>query len=104
MYLHTHFITSNAISTCPDKIDAIKNMPKHQIVKQLISFIQTCAWYRRFINNFPAVVKSPNRFIQEKCCSNWGAEQQAAYDQLKRLLTKKPILPHVPVIELLFCY
>lgn len=88
-----HLITTEGITTCPDKVAAITKMPEPKTVKQLMSFIQTCAWYRRFINNFSNVAKPLTDLLKKTAviwC--WGPEQQQAFEKLKRLLTTAPIL------------
>lgn len=79
-----HLITTEGITTCPEKVSAIAKMPEPKNVKQLMSFVQTCAWYRRFINNFSNVAKPLTDLLKKAAVWNWGPQQQAAYDELKR--------------------
>lgn len=87
-----HIITSKGIATCPDKVAAIAKMSEPRTVKQLMSFIQTCAWYRRFIENFSGVAKPLTDLLRKNVEWTWGPQQQAAYNDLKRLLTTAPVL------------
>lgn len=41
-----HIITRNGLQVNPDKVAAIVSLPAQTDVKHLLSFIQTCSWYR----------------------------------------------------------
>ncbi|XP_030758007.1 uncharacterized protein LOC115883737 [Sitophilus oryzae] len=61
-------------------------------VKQLLSFLQTCSWFRRFIHNFAEVSKPLSMLMKKNATWNWKLPQQEAFDQLKVLLSLTPIL------------
>ncbi|XP_049882138.1 uncharacterized protein LOC126378061 [Pectinophora gossypiella] len=52
-----HIIVPEGIETDEEKITAILNRPEPKNLKQLISFLQTASWYRRFIENFADIAR-----------------------------------------------
>lgn len=97
-----HVLTTEGIQVNPDKVKAIaaKQPPKN--VKQTQSFIQTCSWYRKFIQNFSEVAKPLTTLTKKNQPWRWGEEEQTSFEQLRKLLTEAPILqqadPNKPYI------
>ena len=77
-----------------DKISAIKDAPIPKTKKQVRSFMGLAGFYRKFIPNFSAIT-APLSDLTKKGQPNkvrWEANQQRAFDTLKKLLCAKPIL------------
>lgn len=87
-----HIIGNNGIMTDPDKIAAIKNREPPNNVKQLMSFLQTCSWYRRFIQDFSKITEPLSKLTRKNIDWIWTDEQQTAFDTLKNCLSSAPIL------------
>lgn len=84
-----HVLTPEEINVDDDKIRSILNWKRPRNVKELISFIQTCSWYRRFVENYAAEWK-------------WTQTENETFDKLKAALTNPPILMQA-VDDLPFC-
>ncbi|KAJ3641419.1 hypothetical protein Zmor_027927 [Zophobas morio] len=97
-----HVISTGGISADPDKVSAIVYMQPPSNIKQLVSFLQTCSWFRRFIPEFSNVARPLTTLTKKKAQWTWGAAQEEAFDKLKRLLAMAPILrqadPTMPYI------
>lgn len=87
-----HIITTHGIKADPEKIEAIINRPSPINIKQLLSFLQTCSWYRRFIPQFAHVTQPLSRLTRKNIKWQWNNEEQHAFEHLKHLLTTSPIL------------
>lgn len=87
-----HILTPLGIQMDPEKIEAIQNRPPPQNVKQAMSFIQTCSWYRRFVANFAEVIQPLTQLTRKNVKWTWGPEQQSTFETMKTLLTSAPIL------------
>ena len=87
-----HLITPNGISVDPVKVSAILEIPEPKNLKHLQSFVQTCAWYRRFIPSFADVAKPLTNLMKKNAKWTWESSQKSAFEILKRLLTSAPIL------------
>lgn len=87
-----HLITSSGIQTDPEKVSAILEMKAPRNVKEVLTFYQTCSWYRRFIPQFSEVARPLSLLTRKDAKWEWGESQQNAFDELKRLLSNPPIL------------
>ncbi|XP_017469475.1 PREDICTED: uncharacterized protein K02A2.6-like [Rhagoletis zephyria] len=52
-----HILTSAGIRVDPDKVTAISLRKPPKNTKELLSFLQACSWYRRFVPQFADVAK-----------------------------------------------
>lgn len=84
-------ITPKGIQPDPEKISAILERQPPKDTKQLLSFIQTCSWFRRFIPSFAEISRPLTLLTRKNAKWKWN-EQQSAFDHLKTLLTTSPIL------------
>ena len=87
-----HYITPKGLEMDPNKVSAIVNMTAPTNVKHLLSFLQMCSWYRRFIPGFAKVAEPLTRLTKKQAKWLWEDEQEGAYNKLKELLTTSPIL------------
>lgn len=95
-----HVISEEGIRTDPSKVDAILQMKPPRNVKEVMSFYQTCSWYRRFVPDFSEVARPLSGLTKKGAVWTWGPSQQHAFDTLKELLSSPPILrqadPNLP--------
>ena len=87
-----HILTTDGLKLNPEKTDAILKRAKPKNLKQLISFLQICSWFRRFIPQFAEVAKPLSNLTKKKTVWRWSADELASFDKLKELLTSPPIL------------
>ncbi|KAL6481950.1 hypothetical protein MHYP_G00100300 [Metynnis hypsauchen] len=52
-----HIISAAGIATDPEKVAVVKNWPQPIDIKALRSFLGFCGYYRRFIENYSAIVR-----------------------------------------------
>lgn len=52
-----HILTTSGIKMDPSKVVAIVERQAPKNVKQILSFIQTCSWYRKFIPDFAKIAQ-----------------------------------------------
>lgn len=87
-----HVLTPQGISVDTQKTDAILKMPPPRNVKHLQTFLQTCSWYRRFIEGFANVARPLTGLLKKDATWRWTEREQSAFETLKRLLTSPLIL------------
>ncbi|KAG5881734.1 hypothetical protein JTB14_037521 [Gonioctena quinquepunctata] len=92
-----HLITPHGIKSDPNKVRAILEREPPIDVKQVMSFIQNCSWFRRFIENFANVSKPLTSLLKKNAKWIWGTDQQNSFDRLKELLTSTPILQQADI-------
>ncbi|GFV24337.1 retrovirus-related Pol polyprotein from transposon 412 [Trichonephila clavipes] len=61
-------------------------------VKELQSLLQTCSWFRRYIQDFAKISRPLSYLTKKKVKWQWGFDQQNAFQTLKNSLTTPPVL------------
>lgn len=90
-----HILTRDGLKVDPEKTSAIKERPNPRNAKEVLSFMQTCSWYRRFIPAFADVAKPLSDLTKKKAVWQWTEKHQQAFKLLKHMLTSPPILQQV---------
>lgn len=81
-----------------NKVAAISQLPRPKTLKHLLSFVQTCSWYRRFIPNFSSISEPLTKLMKKNAGWEWIKAQWNAYIDLKTYLTTAPVLSHADEI------
>ncbi|CAH2108922.1 unnamed protein product [Euphydryas editha] len=87
-----HVITTQGIEPDPEKVQAIMDMKPPTNLKELRTFLQTCAWFRKFIPKFSEVARPLTDLMKKNRPWNWGKLENEAHETLKRKLSSAPIL------------
>ncbi|GFU46961.1 retrovirus-related Pol polyprotein from transposon 17.6 [Trichonephila clavipes] len=86
------WITQKEIEVDPEKVASILDIPHPKNVKELQSFLQTCSWFRRYIQDFAKILRPLSYLTKKKVKWQWGFDQQNAFQSLKNSLTTPPVL------------
>lgn len=99
-----HVVTSNGISTDPDKVDKVRNWPVPSNSDELRSFLALAGYYRRFIHDFSRLTRPLSELLPPTSTKkgtkinkpewNWTDREQKVFDNLKEKLTSAPILAY----------
>ena len=85
----------NGIRANPDKLAAVHRIPVPSGRKQVRQFLGFANFYRRFLPpNFSTVIAPLTALTSEKNPFVWDASCQAAFNEVKLLLTSTPVLVH----------
>lgn len=87
-----HILTLDGIAIDSAKTLAISEKREPKNVKELISFIQTCSWYRKFIDNYAQIAKPLTDLTKKGSSWLWGDIQRKSFQELKRKLITPPVL------------
>ncbi|GFS66858.1 retrovirus-related Pol polyprotein from transposon 17.6 [Trichonephila clavipes] len=85
------WITQKGIEVDPEKVASILDIPPKN-VKELQSFLQTCSWFRRYIQDFAKISRPLSYLTKKKVKWQWRFDQQNAFQTLKNSLTTPPVL------------
>lgn len=89
-----HVVSSEGISTDPDKIDKVKNCPNPKNVHEVKSITGLCSYYRQFIPSYSDVVQPVQCLVEKGRPFVWGERQEESFKKLKELLTEAPVLAY----------
>jgi len=89
-----HEVSSKGIRPDPSKISSIIeiNSPKNK--KEVRSFLGICSYYRKFIHNFAFLASSLHHLTRDDVEFDWNESHEVKFLELKKILTKAPILCH----------
>ena len=95
-----HIVSEAGIEMDPKKIEAVKNWTLPRTVTDVRSFLGFTNYCRRFIQGYAKVAWPLNVLIsgdnanRKKALVKWSPECQSAFDRLKDLCTRTPILAY----------
>ena len=87
IHLLGHVVNREGIKTDPAKVQAIAEMPPLTTVRQLRSFLGMCNFYRKFVKGYSVLSKPLTNLLKAEIIRAWGAEEQEAFEALKKALT-----------------
>lgn len=87
-------VDKDGIRPDPQKISAVRGFVTPRSLKDLRSFLGLCSYFRRFIKDFAQLSHPLNCLLQKDTPFVWTPECEAAFQQLKFLLTSSPVLRH----------
>ena len=87
-----HQLGTEGVSPDSKKIVAVSAWPRPSSVTEVKSFVAFCNYFRRFVKGFSIVAAPLTKLTKKDIPWAWEAEQENAFNTLKRLLTTAPIL------------
>lgn len=87
-----HHIGSDGIGTQPSKVDAITSFPVPSCASQLESFLGLVGFYSPLLPNLSTACTLLRSKANDWHASGWTQEHQAAYDNVKHLVSSAPFL------------
>ncbi|HLP44037.1 MAG TPA: RNase H-like domain-containing protein [Candidatus Nanoarchaeia archaeon] len=87
------FLTGcDGLKVNPRKMDSIVNFPRPAKVRDVQAFLGLIGYFRIFIPKFAEKARPLYILLKQDNEWSWGKEQEAAFQQFKRLLQQAPIL------------
>lgn len=87
-----HLITGEGIRPDPEKITCIQALAAPKNPKGIKSFLGMIGYYRRFIPDFAEKAKPLTSLLKKSIKFHWSLECEKGFQDLKREITKYPIL------------
>eukprot|EP00877_Chromochloris_zofingiensis_P013639 jgi/Chrzof1/8529/Cz03g14150.t1 len=97
-----HIISKDGVQVDANKVKSMVEWPKPEDASQLRSFLGLCGFYRRFVPGFSKVTVPLTELLKDGVDYKWDFEQRHAFDTLKGLMVKAPVLkianPNAPFV------
>lgn len=87
-----HIVSRDGVSPDPSKLEAINKFPVPKNVSELKSFLGLAGYYRKFVQNYSAIVHDLTQLTKKNIDFQWTEKQDLVFNKLKMLLTTAPIL------------
>ncbi|KAF8757571.1 hypothetical protein RHS01_03655 [Rhizoctonia solani] len=87
-------ISPSGFSMDQKKVEAVTSWPQPRTVKQVQAFLGFVNYLRRFIPNFSSVARPLHNLTKKETPWTWGDLEEGAFQELKVLVTKSPVLIH----------
>ncbi|CAC5385728.1 unnamed protein product [Mytilus coruscus] len=87
-----HIVSHEGIAADPEKIESVKMWPIPKTITDVRSFLGTCSYYRKFIQNFANIAQPLHKLTEKNCLFEWTDERNLAFQKLKNALISSPIL------------
>ncbi|XP_075697048.1 uncharacterized protein LOC142662718 [Rhinoderma darwinii] len=89
-----HRVGGGTLRPEPAKVEAISNWPTPQTKKQVLAFLGTASYYRKFVSHFSALAKPLNDLTRKNMprMVKWAPACEEAFTALKTALTTAPVL------------
>ncbi len=89
-----HVLTPDGVKTNPKLVQAVREFPQPQNVREVRRFQGLSSYYRRFIPQFAAIAQPLHRLTRKNVEFRWTEECQEAFDTLKEKLIAAPVLAY----------
>ena len=87
-----HTISPGEIRPDPENVTKIRNLEEPTTVKQIRTFVGMASYYRSFVKDFSRRAHPLTELTKQNVKFRWGAEEEAAFTDLKEALTTEPVL------------
>ncbi|CAG2199376.1 unnamed protein product [Mytilus edulis] len=81
-----HIVSKEGIAADPGKIESVKMWPIPNNITDVRSFLGTCSYYRKFIQNFANIARPLHKLTEKNCSFEWTVECNIAFQKLKDVL------------------
>eukprot|EP00644_Phytophthora_capsici_P007163 jgi/Phyca11/112447/e_gw1.22.80.1 len=73
-------------------VTAVKEFPTPRDTVEVKRFVHLAGYYRRFVQGFGSMMAPLTKLLRKKVAWEWTAEQELAFNEVKTILTRKPLL------------
>jgi hypothetical protein len=87
-----HIVSAEGVRIDPIRVEAIQNLSFPRSRKEVQAFLGKINFLRRFVSNFAELVKHITSMLRKGSEVKWIAEPREYFIQIKRELTKVPVL------------
>jgi hypothetical protein len=89
-----HLVTSEGLTTDPEKVKALQEWPRPKNVKDVRAFLGFCSYYRRYVAGFAELSIPLCKLTQKQQKFLWSEDCETAFQSLKKALMESPVLAY----------
>ena len=90
-----HLVSEEGLQPDPRLLESIREIQPPSSVTQVRSFLGLVGYYRRFIKGFSKIAAPLNKLLEKNKPFVWTTECMEAYQELKELLLKEPVVAYL---------
>ena len=87
-----HIVSESGVATDPNKVQKVQDWPTPTSIQDVRRFVGLASYYRRFVKDFASIAEPLHALTKKHAQFRWSEECQAAFNELRGLLTSAPIL------------
>lgn len=87
-----HVVEAGTIRPSEKKVTAVKQFSKPTTTKSIQSFVGLTGYFRKFVQQYALIARPLAQLLKTESKFVFGAEQEHAFEQLKKALTTDPVL------------
>ena len=87
-----HKIGEGSLAPAERLVETVMNWPTPMNVRDLLAFIGTSSYYRRYIRNFAGIAKPMTALLKKNKEWKWTQAEDEAFQTIKSSLVNKPVL------------
>src|SRR5438128_9628509 len=95
----SHILSAKGVAVDRSKVQEVLEWKSPTSVTEIQSFLGLAGYYRRFIPDFSKIAKPMMKLLQKEAKFNWTSDYEAAFQQLKTLLTTASVLTQPDVTK-----
>ena len=89
-----HLVTAGGLKPDPDKVEAVRNMPKPNNVQAVRRFCWFVNYLAKFLPRLAEVLEPIQQLTRNDVEWQWRHEHEAAFEKVKALVTAAPLLKY----------
>ncbi|OWY92965.1 Retrovirus Polyprotein [Phytophthora megakarya] len=87
-----HELSKEGVRPLDRLVNAVREFPKPTDATEVKRFVHLAGYYRKFVKGFGSMMEPLVKLLRKNVHWDWGSAQDAAFDEVKRVLTTKPVL------------
>ena len=85
-------VSGDGIAPDPERVRAVETWPTPKNLTEVRGFVGLASYYRRHVEHFAEIARPLHYLMKKDVKFHWGAEQQEAFEELKRRLMTAPLV------------
>lgn len=94
-----HVLTKDGLKADPDKVKAVKEMPKPTCKKEVLHLLGFVNYLSKFLPKLSEVAQPLRELTMKNASFTWSTQHDKAFSEVKQLVVKHPVLRYYDINE-----